>query len=200
MGREVYDFAKESIGYGSDFVIKGFLDPNLTALDAYTDYPNVISNDEDYEIQPDDVFIIEAGDVNLREKLYNKMIKRGAVFYTLIHKSSHVSPSATIEDGCLILSNASVGSDVHIGKNSLIQIDAILGHDSRVGEHCRIDCKSLLVGGVIVKDKVIIHTASVINHNVIIESNSMVGACSFVIRKVKEGTTVFGNPAKILKF
>jgi acetyltransferase-like isoleucine patch superfamily enzyme len=37
-----------------------------------------------------------------------------------------------------------------------------------------------------------------ISHNVTIENNSRVAACSFVIRRVKEGTTVMGNPAKKL--
>ena len=29
MGRTFYDWARESVGYGKEFVIKGFLDDNL---------------------------------------------------------------------------------------------------------------------------------------------------------------------------
>jgi hypothetical protein len=32
-GREVYSLAKRSIGYNEDFVMKGFLDDKLDALD-----------------------------------------------------------------------------------------------------------------------------------------------------------------------
>jgi acetyltransferase-like isoleucine patch superfamily enzyme len=54
------------------------------------------------------------------------------------------------------------------------------------------------VGGIRIEDEVNIHTSAVINHGVVVESNAHVGACSFVIRRVKTGTTVIGNPAKKL--
>lgn len=54
------------------------------------------------------------------------------------------------------------------------------------------------VGGIQIGNETTIHTSAVINHKVIVEDNVHVGACSFVIRRVKAGTTVFGNPAKKL--
>ena len=38
MGRTLYDMARESLSYGEDFVIKGFLDDNLSALDSFSSY------------------------------------------------------------------------------------------------------------------------------------------------------------------
>ena len=43
-----------------------------------------------------------------------------------------------------------------------------------------------------------IHTSAVINHKVIVEDKAHICACSYVIRIVKSGTTVFGIPAKTL--
>ena len=48
------------------------------------------------------------------------------------------------------------------------------------------------------EDDVNIHTSAVISHNVVVETGAHVGALSFVIKKVKAGTTVMGNPAKKL--
>lgn len=45
---------------------------------------------------------------------------------------------------------------------------------------------------------VTVHSSAVINHKVVLGDHSVVGASSFVISKVKEGTTVFGSPAKKL--
>jgi len=54
------------------------------------------------------------------------------------------------------------------------------------------------VGGIVIEDEVNIHTSAVISHKVVVETGAHVGALSFVIRRVKTGTTVMGNPAKRL--
>jgi acetyltransferase-like isoleucine patch superfamily enzyme len=74
----------------------------------------------------------------------------------------------------------------------------VIGHDAQIGNWNRIDTHVTCVGGIRIEDEVNIHTSAVINHGVVVESNANVGACSFVIRRVKTGTTVIGNPAKKL--
>ena len=39
MGRTLFDIARESMGYGEIFDIKGYLDDNTHALDNYDNYP-----------------------------------------------------------------------------------------------------------------------------------------------------------------
>lgn len=46
--------------------------------------------------------------------------------------------------------------------------------------------------------QLIFNTSAIINHGVVVEDKAHVGACSFVIKRVKAGTTVYGNPAKRL--
>lgn len=199
-GRDIYDLAQNSIGYGTEFQIKGFLDLDIHALDNYPIYPNVISSEDDYEIQPDDVFVCALGNVRQKKKVYDKMIDRHAEFYTLIDKTARVSPSAVIGKGCILGGQVLVGSAVVVGENTLIQKGAVIGHDAQVGKHCRIDCMAMFVGGVVAKDEVTIHTSAVLNHKVVVENGAVVGACSFVTRKVKENTTVFGIPARVLEY
>ena len=43
-GREIYNLALESICYGTEFTIKGFLDDKKEALDGYDGYPSIISS------------------------------------------------------------------------------------------------------------------------------------------------------------
>ena len=38
MGRSVYCIAKGCIGYGTEFVVKGFIDDDLSQLDNFEDY------------------------------------------------------------------------------------------------------------------------------------------------------------------
>ena len=91
-----------------------------------------------------------------------------------------------------------IGNDAQVGNFNMIQSYAVIGHDAKVGDWNRIDTHVTCVGGVVIENHVNIHTSAVISHNVVVESEVNVGACSFVIRKVKSGTTVLGNPAKRL--
>lgn len=73
-----------------------------------------------------------------------------------------------------------------------------IGYDVCICSWDRIDTHVTCVGEIQVMDETTIHTSAVINHGVVIESNAHVVACSFVIKRVKSGTTVCGNPAKRL--
>jgi acetyltransferase-like isoleucine patch superfamily enzyme len=53
----------------------------------------------------------------------------------------------------------------------------------------------VIIGGVELKDRATVHTAAVVSHKVVVGEDAVVAACSFVIKKVKPGTTVCGNPA-----
>ncbi len=199
MGKEIYYTARHSKGYGTEFIVKGFLDfpnPNWnTEL-----YPPIIGFEDEYQIQPDDVFACSIGDVVLRRKICEKMKARGAHFQTLIHNDAELRENVTIGEGSIIDGHAIIGSDAKIGENCLVQNYAGVAHDCVVGNYCRIDVRVLLVGGVVVGNNVTIHTGSMISHKVTIGYNAVVGAMSFVIRKVKPGIKVQGNPAKQVVF
>lgn len=199
MGKEIYYTARHSIGYGKEFVVKGFLDFPNPDWDTSI-YPPILGIEDDYVIQPDDVFTCSIGDVQLKRKVCEKMKARGAKFQTLIFENAQIGDNVKIGEGCIIDPYARIGADVVLGENCLVQTFAILGHEAKIGNYCRFDCRSLLVGGVIVGNNVTVHTNAVVSHKVVLEDDSIVAALSFVIKNVKAGTTVMGNPAKRLEF
>ena len=199
MGKEIYYTARHSIGYGTEFVVKGFLDFPNSEWDTNI-YPPILGIEDDYEIQPNDVFTCSIGDVHLKRKICEKMKARGAQFQTLIFENAQIGDNVKIGEGCVIDPYARIGADVVLGENCLVQTFAILGHEAKIGNYCRFDCRALLVGGVIVGNNVTVHTNAVVSHKVILENDSTVAALSFVIRKVKAGSTVCGNPARVLEF
>lgn len=198
MGRSVYCIAQECYGYGTEFKIKGFLNDKLDALSGFRDYPPIIGTIDGYEIQHDDVFVCSLGDTISKKLICDKLKKKGANFYTLIHKTAIFRKNAEIGEGCIIAPYASIGADCKIGCNTLLQSYAIVAHDCIIGNYVRIDTHSVCVGGVVIEDLATIHTGAVVSHNVIVGEGAVVAATSFVIRKVKPRTTVFGNPAKLL--
>ena len=197
MGRTIYSNALESIGYGEKFVVKGFIDDNLNALDGFSNYPPLIGTIKDYIPQPDDVFVSSIGGAS-RRACMEEIISRGGEFMELIHQTARIYTNAKLGKGNFIGAYTVIGNDAEIGDYNMIQSYTVIGHDAKIGSWNRIDTHVTCVGGIIVEDDVNIHTSAVISHKVRVETGAHVGALSFVIRKVKAGTTVMGNPAKRL--
>ena len=195
MGRPFYSHALESRGYGEEYVVKGFIDDNLQALDGFAGYPPVLGTIREYRPEPDDVFVSSIGGP-ARRACMEEIIARGGVFIELIHKTARVYQNARLGKGNFIGAYTVIGNDAVIGDYNMIQSYTVIGHDVRIGSWNRIDTHVTCVGGIVIEDDVDIHTSAVINHGVTVGAGARVGALSFVIRKVKPGTTVCGNPAK----
>ena len=196
MGRCTYCIAEQSVGFDEEFQIKGFLDDNIHALDGFEGYKPVLSTIADYKIEKDDVFICSIGEVQTKIEICEGIKEKGGILYTLIHKTSIIGKNAKIGQGSIIDEGVHIDPDVTIGTDCLIQAQAIIGHDSIIGNYVRVDTQCSLVGGTVVKDRATIYTHSMISHNVTVGEDAVVGACSFVIRNVKPGVSVFGAPAK----
>lgn len=198
MGRSVYCIATGCIGYGTDFTVKGFLDDDLNSLDGFENYPPMLGTIDGYKLCEEDVFVCSLGNTKTKKMICEKLKAKGAKFQTLIHKTAIVRQNAKIGDGCIIADFASVGADCTIGESTLVQTFSIAAHDCKIGNYVRIDTHATCVGGVVVEDCATIHTTAVVSHKVVVGEGAVVAACSFVIKKVKPNTTVFGNPAKQL--
>lgn len=197
MGRTIYSNALESIGYNESFVIKGFIDDNILALKGYPNYPPVIGTIKNYIPEVDDVFVSSIGGTS-RKSCIESIIKNGGEFIGLIHKTARIYTNAKLGKGNFVGAYSVIGNDAEIGDYNIIQAYTVIGHDARIGNWNRIDTHVTCVGGIVIENEVDVHTGAIINHNVRIESRARVGAGSFVIKKVKEGTTVYGNPARKL--
>lgn len=197
MGRTLYDMSRESMGYGDEFVIKGFIDDNLYALDDFVNYPPILDRISTYTPLENDVFVCSIGGA-FRKKCMEELISRGAQFINLIHRTARIGTNVQLGVGNIVGAYTSIGADAKIGSYNLIQSYTVIGHDVRMGNWNRIDTHVTCVGGTVIGNEADIYTSSVLNHGVVVEDRAHVGACSFVIRRVKEGTTVIGNPAKKL--
>lgn len=197
MGRTLYSNAVESVGYGEQFAIKGFIDDNLTALEGLPNYPPVLNTIRNYQPQDNDVFVSSIGGAS-RKPCMEEIISRGGSFMELIHKTARIYTNARLGKGNFIGAYSVIGNDAVVGDYNMIQSYTVIGHDARIGSWNRIDTHVTVVGGVVIEDEVNIHTSAVISHGVTVGTGAHVGALSFVIRKVKPGITVCGNPAKTL--
>lgn len=195
-GREVYNTAIESIGYGIDFDIKGFLDDKSDALDGFEGYPPIISSVENYKLQQDDVFICALGEVKWKKYYTQLVLDRGGRFISLIHNQSYVSKNVKYGVGCIFLAGSRIHCDVKIGNYVVVQPYAIIGHDVKVGDWCHINAFADCGGASIIGNGVTLHTHSFVLPKCKISDNVTLGACSVALKDIDEGKTIFGVPAR----
>ncbi len=198
MGRTIYDMACENAGYNKDFVIKGFIDDNLKALDGFENYPPVVDTIRDYHIQENDIFVCSIGGES-RRACMESIIARGGEFMTMIHPTSRIGTNVKIGKGCYVGAYTIIAADAFVDDYNFIQSHTIIGHDVKLGKWNRIDSNVFVVGGVVIGEGCMIHTRAMLNHEVVVGDGAHVGACSMVINKVESGTTVFGIPARRIK-
>jgi len=195
-GREIFNSATESLGYGTEFQIKGFLDDKFDALDKFEGYPPIISSVEDYQIEDGDIFVCALGDVRYKEKYVNMILNRGGVFPTLVHKTAYISKNVELGRGCLVLAGARIHCDVKVGNFVTFQPYSIIGHDVQIGDWCHINAYADCGGGSIIGNRVTLHTTSFVLPKAVIGDGATIGAGSVTLLRVKAGQTVFGVPAK----
>lgn len=197
LGRTLYGMAESCIGYGTEFVVKGFIDDNLHALDGFDNYPPILDKISTYIPKEDDVFVCSIGG-DARKKCIEDIINKGGKFISFIHNTARICHNVKLGKGNIICAFTSIGVDAILGDYNLIQSHTVIGHDVCIGSWNRIDTHVTCVGGVKICNEVDVYTSAVLNSGVVVEDKAHVGAGSFVIKKVKAGTTVFGNPARIL--
>jgi len=198
-GREVFNISKACLGFNNDFRIKGFLDDKTDALDNYPGYPPIIDSVESYKIQVNDVFICALGETKFRKKYAQIILDKGGNFMSIIHPSATIAKNTTIGRGCILARDAIISCDVTIGDFVSIQSLSVIGHDVRIGSWCQLNSFCFIGGFVTLAEEVTIHPGAIIHPLKKVGKGSIVGAGAFVVRNVKENTTVFGNPAKKLR-
>lgn len=198
MGRTMFDLAQESCGYESEFIIKGFIDDNVKALDGFGGYPPIIGSISEYSPYKEDVFICSIGG-KLRLECISKIIARGGEFIPLIHRTARIGTNVRMGKGNMVGAFTTIAADAQIGDYNFIQSLTIIGHDVRIGDWNRIDSQVMMVGATTIGNRNMIHTGAMINHNVHIGDDCTIGACSFVTMDVESGSTLFSSPARRLK-
>lgn len=198
-GREVFNLAIESVGFGIEFDIKGFLDDNGHLLDELSGYPPILDSVEHYCIEKDDIFVCALGDVFAREHYASIISSKGGEFINLIHRNARIGKNSVIGSGCIIFHSTSVSCDICIGDFCTLHPFTTVGHDSRIGNYTEFEPGVKIGGFASIGDFVTIHPNGVVIPHKRLSDKVIVGAGSVVIKNVKEGVTVIGNPATILK-
>lgn len=195
--REVYWHAQNSLGYGKEFLIKGFLEGNIPLRpEAYKILPlSVYDNVANYKIEKDDVFVIAIANTLAKIAIAKILEAKNAKFINLIHKTSMIADDAKLGKDVILCQFTTVSSNVTIQDHVMLNAYTSLGHDAILGKYSSCMGHVDITGHVVVGEGTYWGSGSRALPHSKIGDYAKVGAGSVVLRKVKAGQTVFGVPA-----
>lgn len=140
--------------------------------------------------------IIAIGDNKIRKRISED---HNSNYIKLFHPSANISPRVLIGEGTVVVSGVSINSDVKIGKHCIINTNSSIDHDCNIHDFVHISPNVSLAGNVLVQEGTHIGIGATVIQGVKIGRWCVIGAGSVVLRDVPDGSTVVGNPARVIK-
>ncbi|MFO7616671.1 MAG: acetyltransferase [Bacteroidales bacterium] len=163
-------------------------------------YP-IIGTDDDLpelvKLYPD--FLITIGQISgadARIRLFEHILEIGGHFPVIISPYAHVSRSAVLGPGTIVMHQAVINSEARVGKNCIINTGALVEHESVTGDHCHISTYAILNGRCTVGSRTFIGSRAVLANDVAIPHDTLISAGSVVMKTLTEPGTYFGNPLR----
>ena len=198
-GREMYGAALGSLGCGTAFDVKGYLDARPDALAGFKGYPPVIGDPESYVPDADDVFFCALGSIERRRACVAAIASRGGRFLSLVHRTAVLGPNVSVGEGSFVAPNVTLTADVSVGRHVAVFHGTSVGHDAVLEDFSHVYAQCSVGGSVRICSGAVVYPGSVVVPRRTIGEGAVVGAGSTVILNVKPGTTVIGSPARPVK-
>ncbi|MEN8662356.1 MAG: acetyltransferase [Lentimonas sp.] len=197
-GREVYAWAKQHPDCGKLWELAGFLDDDLSVLDGYEYSVGVIGPVEGHQPASDEVFVCAIGSPQIKKKVCQAMLATSATFISLVHPSVILGENIRLGTGVVLCPRVILTADISIGDFVAINCHSSAGHDVVIGDWATISGHCDLTGNTRYEDGAFLATGVRIAPSKSVGEFAYVGAGAVVIRSVKAGQKVFGNPAFVL--
>ena len=205
-GREVMPLVREVLAHGSDASIRSRLyfvetSPEVSSVNGY----NVLSTEEFQALEAEAKFFnVAIADSGTREVMAEALISSGAKPLSLAADSSTMLDEVDIGEGSILCANTSVTSNVRIGKFFHSNLYSYVAHDCVIGDYVTLAPRVSINGNVHVGNHAYIGTGAVIRPGtserpITIGAGALVGMGAIVNRSVEPGTTVVGNPARVMR-
>ena len=182
----------EEKGLEPVYNILGFIDDDPDAkLADYVKAP-ILGEIRDWKPIGGEVYAMGNSSPKAKEKIVSILKERGCRFETIIAPYARVKPYAEIGEGCVITA-FNINNGAKIGNFVNVQ-GSMIGGQTVIGDY------STTLGFANVAQAHLGKRVYVGSHAVVlgveVEDDAFICVGSIVVRRVKAGTKVFGNPAK----
>lgn len=113
-----------------------------------------------------------------------------------IHKTAYMAQTSSLGHGNFIDQGVRVSVGASLGNHCLVHMGAMIGAEVKLGDFVQIGSGAIINANVEIGNEAFIGAGVIIVTGVTIGKGARIGAGSVVVASVKDGETVFGNPAQ----
>lgn len=161
-------------------------------------FEQVLNSKEMIKPASDVALIIAIGNNKIRKNISARFSDYH--FYNSIHKLAHVSPSAIIGTGTVVMLQSIINANAKIGDHVIINTAAIIEHDCIIEDFVHISPNATLSGNTQIGLGTHVGSGAIVIPGIKIGKWCTIGAGAVIINDIPDGATVVGNPGKIISF
>lgn len=132
-------------------------------------------------------------------EVLTELRRNGVPVASLVSRAAHVSPSASIGAGALVMGGVFIGAEVAVGDLFTAHGGVTVEHHGRLGHNVLLAPGVSVCGCVTVGDHCFLGAATSVIPEVRIGDGTMTGAGSVVVRDLAPGVVAAGNPCRVLR-
>ena len=135
-------------------------------------------------------------DNGLRTRVFDKFSLMGFNIVNVIHPKAIISKSVKLGKGNVIFAGVILNPDVKLGNNVIVATGSTIDHETIVEDNCLISAGVTIGANTKIGNGSLCALGSKIISDVSIGKSVLVAAGAVVVNNIKDGTRVFGVPAK----
>lgn len=132
-----------------------------------------------------------------RLELWSLLAEHGWLAATVVHPEATVSPSACVDEGCIVGPRAVVGAATILGPHALVARGALVGHHVEVGAGAVLNPGVNVGGNARIGEGAVLGMSATVVNGVAVGAGAVVAAGAVVVRPVAPETRVQGVPARL---
>ncbi len=195
-GREMVAWARQSVQFERDWVLKGLIDDNPNALVGKNCALPLLGAVRDYAPREDEVFICALGVPAIKRRCTELLAARGARFTHMIHRTAVLGDNVDLAEGVVMCPFSVASANNRLGRGVVLNLHASVDHDANVDDWSQINCHCDLTAAVEIGKEVFLGSSVAIIPGVRVGDGAYIGAGAVVLRDVPPGAKVFGVPAR----
>lgn len=196
-GREILSWVPECFPAG-DYRLKGYLDQDPGRLDGFDVPVPVLAAPGDYQVQPEDHFLVAVGDPAAKERVVEPILAQGGQFLTMVHPSAVVASNASIGVGVVLYPFVGVSSLAVLRDFTHLNFYASVGHDVEIGAYSTLSPYATVNGMCSIGRSVFMGTHTSVAVGATVGDRTKISSNSCVMKSVGADQFVFGVPGKAI--